>query len=139
MSDQPRNPSGSRWEPDADAAPTAQTPVTAAEPDPAPDETRVQLRGRAVLAGTATALTLGGGLTGFVIGHATAGDEANAFQPATTFQRDGSNQGAGRGQQGPPSLRDDDGDGFGPRQGLDGGSSSGGSNSSDPGSTGTGT
>lgn len=136
MNDQPNTPSGSRWEPDPDAETTAA-------------KRRDQPRGRAILAGAATALTLGGGLTGFVIGHATAGDEANGLRPATSFPRDGSNQGPGgrqyggrgEGQQGPPSFQggDGNGDGFGPPQGLDGSSSSNGSTGSGTGSTGTGT
>jgi hypothetical protein len=101
MTDEPHTPSGSRWEPEPDATPAA--PLD----DPAAEERRAQLRGRAVLAGAATALTLGGGLTGFVIGHATAGDDTNGFRPANF-----SNQGPG-GQQGPPAFRDHNGDGSG--------------------------
>lgn len=152
MADQPPTPSGSRWEPDPDETPTSETPVTepaapdapipasAGEPvaatdqagvpvatsdDPAAAEHRARLRGRVILAGAATALTVGAGLIGFVIGHSTNGDDA-AFVPAGNFQRDGS------GQQGPPSFPggrqdgDRDGDGFGPPQGFDDGSSSGG-------------
>jgi hypothetical protein len=169
MADQPTTPSGSRWEPDPDETPAAAGPapeVPAGEasateppasdaPDPygvplaeqidGPAERRAQLRGRAILAGAATALTLGGGLTGFVIGHSTAGDDAG-FRPAGNFQRDGSGPQLGEGQQGPPSFPggdrdgDQDGDGFGPPPGLDGGSSSSGSGGTDgTGSSGTGT
>jgi hypothetical protein len=133
MADQPTTPSGSRWEPepdtDLDDGATAQTPSDAepeaaydVPPDVPPDaeSRRARLRGRAVLAGAATALTLGGGLTGFVIGHSTAGDDANRFQP-TSFrggpgpqpgedQQFGNGQ-PGTGQQGPPSFGHDDGDG----------------------------
>jgi hypothetical protein len=162
MADQPTTPSGSRWEPDPDETPTtAGADVPAGEPpaSDAPDpygvpsaepiddaaERRAQLRGRAILAGAATALTLGGGLTGFVIGHSTAGDDAG-FRPAGNIQRDGSGPQLGEGQQGPPSFPggdrdgDQDGDGFGPPHGFDGGSSSSGSGGTDgTGSSGTGT
>jgi hypothetical protein len=149
MADQPTIPSGSRWEHDHDEtsetpateAATSESPIAdgptptdetygatseaAAVPpaapldDPAAEERRAQLRTRAILAGAATALALGGGLTGFVIGHSTAGDD-NGFRPAS-FQRDGSGQQpGGDGQQGPPSFRDNDGDGgFGPQQDSD--------------------
>jgi hypothetical protein len=171
MADQPTTPSGSRWEPDADEAPTSEASVSdeaaPAAPIPAPAarpsgttdqvgvpldepldvaaaaERRTQLRGRAVLAGAATALTLGGGLIGFVIGHSTAGGDAG-FRPAGNFQRDGGGPQLGEGQQGPPSFRDHggdrDGDGFGPPPGFGGGSSSSGSGGTDgTGSSGTGT
>ncbi|MGY2874075.1 hypothetical protein ACVW00_001265 [Marmoricola sp. URHA0025 HA25] len=130
MADQPPTSSGSRWEPDPDDAATAETPdVRTAEaritevqapdlePDvqtPAPDaDRRAQLRGRAILAGAATALTLGGGLTGFVIGHSTAGGDDNGFTPAN-FSRQGPGDGRqfGDGQQPPPGF-DRDGDGTG--------------------------
>ena len=130
MADQPTTPSGSRWEPDPDdTTPAGEAIEAAPEPygavappldDPAAEERRAQLRGRAILAGAATALTLGGGLTGFVIGHSTAGDDTTGFRPATSFQRDGSGQQPGgngqqfgEGQQGPPSMQDNDGDGGG--------------------------
>jgi hypothetical protein len=134
MADQPPTPSGSRWEPDPDETPTSEAPVTepaapdapipASAGDPAAAEHRARLRGRVILAGAATALTLGAGLIGFVIGHSTNGDDAG-FVPAGNFQRDGS------GQHGPPSFPggrqdgDRDGDDFGPPQGFDDGSSSG--------------
>jgi hypothetical protein len=146
MADQPTTPSGSRWEPDPDAGPeadldegaTAETPAAAESAptydvppvvpldDPGTEERRARLRGRAILAGAATALTLGGGLTGFVIGHSTAGDDTNRFQP-TSFQGGGPGQQSedgqqfgngqpGTGQQGPPSFGDD-GDGNGSQDG----------------------
>ena len=139
MNDETNTPSGSRWEPADDG----QSPeVTAAEApadpgvppaapldDPAAEERRALLRGRAVLAGAATALALGGGLTGFVIGHSTAGDGSADLRPANF-----SNQGPG----GPPTFRSGDGDGnddgFGPPPGFDSGSSS-----SDSGTTGSST
>ncbi len=154
-------PSGSRWEPTpgddqtpddtgtterADAVETPETVTPAPHEDPygvVPPVTpspvddadrRARLRGRAVLAGAATALTLGGGLVGFVIGHSTTGDD-NGFRPANfSGQQPGGR--LGNGQQGPPSFgdRDGDGPGFGqPPQGSDGGSSS------NSGSSGTGT
>ena len=153
MADQPTTPSGSRWEPDPDdTTPAGEAIEAAPEPygavappldDPAAEERRAQLRGRAILAGAATALTLGGGLTGFVIGHSTAGNDTFGFQPATnSFHRDGSGQQPGgygqqlgEGQQGPPSFLDGDGDGdgggFGGPPGSDGsdGSTSGGTTS----------
>jgi len=152
MADQPTTPSGSRWEPGSDEHPTTEHPTTeapAAEApaaydappvapldDPAAEERRAQLRGRAILAGAATALALGGGLTGFVIGHSTAGDDSTDFTPANSFRQDGSGQqpGGGRqfgeGQQGPPSFRDNDGDGFGAPPGSDSSSSDGTSSNS---------
>jgi hypothetical protein len=150
MADQPTTPSGSRWEPDPDETPTSEAPATpplaadatslagdpfgtpAHEPatttpeDPAAAERRAQLRSRAILAGAATALALGGGLTGFVIGHSTADDGAPAFRPAN-FSQQGPGQQFGEGQHGPPSFGDRDGDGdhgFGPPpQGFGNGSS----------------
>jgi len=143
MADQPTTPSGtpsgSRWEPtpeDTDGSPA----VAAAQADPVTDERRAQLRGRAVLAGAATALTLGGGLAGFVIGHSTAGDDANGFRPANfSGQQPGGQLGDGT-QQGPPSFGDHDGDGDGggfgqPPQGSNG--SSDGTSSSSSGASGT--
>lgn len=131
-------PSGSRWEPGPDETPTSEstptttdgTPIPVGPPpadasydvpgvagpvppeDPAAADRRAQLRGRAVLAGAATALTLGGGLAGFVIGHNTAGDSTNGFRPANfSGQQPGQ---LGEGQQGPPSFdRDGDGDHLG--------------------------
>lgn len=162
MADQPTTPSGSRWEPGSDEHPTTEHPTTGhpttghptteapaaydAPPvalldDPAAEERRAQLRGRAILAGAATALALGGGLTGFVIGHSTAGNDTSGFTPANSFQQDGSGQQPGggqqfgegqQGQQGPPSFQDHDGDGdgFGPPPGSDGSSSDGTSSNS---------
>ena len=179
MADQPTSPSGSRWEPDGpDGAPTAETP-RAAEPAAAPsypaagvgdsdtdaavaldeqvaDERRAQLRGRAVLAGAATALALGAGVAGFVIGHSTAGNDTNGFRPAGFTGQQGGQLGGqlggqtgqpgqlGEGQQ-PPGFghdgdrgHDGDGDhGFGqPPQGSTGGGSSSGSSGSGAGTTG---
>jgi hypothetical protein len=142
MADQPTTPSGSRWEPGSDENPAAENPTaeypTAETPaaydvplvapldDPAAEERRAQLRGRAILAGAATALALGGGLTGFVIGHSTAGNDTNGFTPANfSGQQPGGGQQFGEGQQGPPSFQDDDGDGFGAPPGSDGSSSGG--------------
>ncbi|MBW8750670.1 MAG: hypothetical protein JF565_04515 [Propionibacteriales bacterium] len=128
MADQPTTPSGSRWEPTDDAgtddastddAPAYDPddvlpppPLADAAVDPAVDpeaaQRRTQLRGRAILAGAATALTLGGGLTGFVIGHSTAGDGNDGFRPAGFSGPPGTgrfdDQGP-QGQQGPPSFR----------------------------------
>ena len=165
MADQPTSPSGSRWEPDGpDGAPTAETPASAEPPVPSyptagvdesgtdaavaldeqvADERRAQLRGRAVLAGAATALALGGGVAGFVIGHSTAGNDTNGFRPAGFTGQQGGQLGGqpgqlGEGQQ-PPGFghdgdrgHDGDGDhGFGqpPQGSTDGGSSSGSSGS----------
>ena len=164
MADQPTTPSGSRWEPDPDSAATAEAPA-AADPPPATsydapdigsaptphpldepaldepaDDRHAQLRGRAVLAGAATALALGGGVAGFVIGHSTAGNDTGTFRPTGfTSQQDGGQPGGqpGQGQQ-PPGFdhdgdRDGDGDGDGdgdhgfgqpPQGSTDGGSSS---------------
>jgi hypothetical protein len=143
MADQPTTPSGSRWEPETDQTPTTEAPVadpgaashappaaaaayadlpdTAAEDtaadDTAAEERRAQLRGRAILAGAATALTLGGGLTGFLIGHSTAGNGGNDFRPANfTGQVPGNGQ-LGEGRQGPPQFGDRDGDHVGDRDG----------------------
>ena len=96
------------------------------------DDRRAQLRGRAVLAGAATALALGGGVAGFVIGHSTAGDDTNGFRPAGfSSQQDGGQPGGqpGQGQQPPGFGHDADRDGdhdFGqpPQGSTDGGSSS---------------
>jgi len=162
MADQPTTPSGSRWEPDPDSAATAETPAaadpppataydapglgTAPTPEPLDEQPlaataadrHAQLRGRAVLAGAATALALGGGVAGFVIGHSTAGNDTGTFRPAGfSNQQDGGQPGGqlGQGQQ-PPGFghdgdqdgdRDGDGDhGFGqpPQGSTDGGSSS---------------
>ena len=140
MADQPSTPSGSRWEPGSDENPTTENPTTEAATydappgydappvapldDPAAEERRAQLRGRAILAGAATALTLGGGLTGFVIGHSTAGNDTNGFRPANFSGQQPGGQQFGEGQQGPPSFQghdgDDDGDGFGAPPGSDG-------------------
>jgi hypothetical protein len=134
MADQPTTPSGSRWEPTSEDAPSAESSRTAPDPlaevptyappipspvggdvdgAPATTERRVRLRSRAILAGAATALTLGGGLAGFVIGHSTAGDDANGFRPANfSGQQPGGQFGDGT-QQGPPSFGDRNGDGDG--------------------------
>jgi len=163
MSDNPTTPSGSRWEPDPEVAsdeaattespaavPTGptdysygQTPVTPDTDEPGP--ARANARGRAIMAGAAAALALGGGVVGFVVGHNTAGGDDVAFRPAG-FNGQGP---GGEGQQGPPSFRDhdDDGDGGGfgqPPQDSDGqDSSSGTTGGSTPqsgsGTTGTGT
>lgn len=151
MADQPTTPSGSRWEPESDETPRSQAAAPAADPadqeggapagattyadlpdaSPAPDDPgagqrRARLRSRAILAGAATALTLGGGLTGFVVGHSTAGNGANDFRPAGfTGQVPGNGQ-LGEGQQGPPSFRDQDGDHLGDPDG-DGNGGPGGS------------
>ena len=120
MADQPTTPSSSPSEPEPDEAATAETPATVDEPmtsrtpaaAPVTDDARVaderhqRLRSRAILAGAATALTLGGGLTGFVIGHSTAGDDD--LRPAT-FSRKGPG-GDGR-FQGPPGQPGDRGNG----------------------------
>ncbi|HEX2892751.1 MAG TPA: hypothetical protein VHO29_01960 [Marmoricola sp.] len=120
MADQPTTPSGSRWEPDPDHAPAAETPETPdtpwAEATPvAPDgttadERRAQLRRRAGLAGAATALALGAGVTGFVLGHSTADGGRDRLSPANfSNQLPGSGQ-LGEGQPGPPGFGDRDGD-----------------------------
>ena len=147
MVDQPTTPSGSRWEPESDETPTSQAAAEAdqeggapagatayadlpdASPaldDPGAENRRAQLRSRAILAGAATALTLGGGLAGFVIGHSTAGNGGNDFRPANfTGQVPGNGQ-LGEGQQGPPAFRDQDGDHLGDPDG-DGNGGPGGS------------
>ena len=140
MADQPTTPSGSRWEPASEETSSTESPETATAPatdvptyappiaPAAADERRAQLRSRAVLAGAATALTLGGGLAGFVIGHSTSGDDTNGFRPANfSGQQPGGQLGDGA-QQGPPSFGDHDGDGDGggfgqPPQGSNGSSS----------------
>ena len=96
MDDQPTTPSSSP----AEHEPAAVPPTDRA---PDGDERRQRLRSRAILAGAATALTLGGGLTGFVIGHSTASDDD--FAPAN-FSRQGPG-GDGR-FNGPPSPPRDD-------------------------------
>jgi hypothetical protein len=161
MADQPTTPSGSRWEPDPDQTPASEAPptpplatdapipagdpfgtpvsgpVTTESEDPAAAERRARLRSRAILAGAATALALGGGLTGFVIGHSTAGDSTPGFRPAN-FQ--GPGQQFGEGQQGPPSFGDRDGDGdHGFGQPQDFGNGSPGSGTSGSGTSGSGT
>jgi hypothetical protein len=153
MTDQPTTPSGSRWEPtaeDGEAVPESRIDQTLADPLPsqepyraepaADDERRAQLRGRTMLAGAATALTLLGGLTGFLIGHSTAGNGGNDFRPAgLTGQVPGSG-GLGEGQQAPPQFGDRDGDraggpdGDGGPGGLGGSGGFGSSNSSTDGS-----
>jgi hypothetical protein len=131
MTDQPTTPSGSRWEPDPDHAPTA-------EPPPAPEEPHAQLRSRAGLAGAATALALVGGLTGFVIGHSTAGGHADDLRPAN-FSGPGGNGQLGEGQQVPPSFggRDGDGDHLGHGPDLDGDGYGAPGGSGTPGSSGS--
>lgn len=158
MADQPTTPSGSRWEPTSDDATTIEpseantdaeadaplqapptmppaagtygVPVAETQPDPAADERRARLRKRSVLAGAATALALGGGLVGFVVGHSTAGDGANGFRPANfSGQQPGGPFGEGR-QQRPPAFGDHDGDGGQGPQGGNGSSSDGTSSSS---------
>lgn len=122
MTDQPTTPSGSRWEPER--AQGAQNPTTAdtdtAQDAPprrepsldggAAEERRAQLRRRAGLVGAATALVLGAGVTGFVVGHSTAGGGRDRFTPANfSGQLPGSGQ-LGEGQQTPPGFGDRDGD-----------------------------
>jgi hypothetical protein len=112
MADQPQTPSGSRWEPDADNDASPADPPGAPLDEPVAQDRRAQLRGRAILAGAATALTLGGGLTGFVIGHSTASDDGG-FRPAN-LSRQGPDDGRDFGNQPPPGVdRDDDGTGPG--------------------------
>lgn len=165
MADQPPTPSGSRWEPDpstaesssAAASPPEESELPAPEAwaptdDPAAAARRAQLRGRAILAGAATALTVGAGVAGFVIGHSTAG--GNDFRPANfTGQFGGGQFGGGEsgggpfgggqlrggqpgngqqgdGQQGPRAFGDRDGDGQpGPQPGTNGSSGSSSSSS----------
>ena len=111
MSDTPS--SGSRWEPGPDADPT--TPLAAAqaeatEPpaseDPAPQEPaaapptsdtrRTGRRTKAILAGSALGLLLVGGLGGFALGWALAGDESTP----SVVERD--TRDGGRGFPGAP-------------------------------------
>ena len=127
MADQPTTPSSSPSEPEPDEAVTVETPASveaattgapAAGPStdhaPEADERRPRLRSRAFLAGAATALTLGGGLTGFVIGHSTAGDDD--LRPANFSQRGPGGDGRFHGPPGPPDDRGngDRPDGSGP-------------------------
>ena len=143
MNDETDRPSGSRWEPGdgdrpqeslaAQASTGPDVPLPSPPDAPATEERRARLRGRAILAGAATALTLGGGLTGFVIGHATAGDSSADLRPAD-FSNQGPGGRSGDAQRGgPPSFRDGDGDGngFGPPRGSDDGSSSSDSGTTD--------
>jgi hypothetical protein len=118
MADQPQATTGSHEEPDTDhdttEQPTAETvvdqPAQPSQPaEPAPPAAD-RLRGRAILAGAATVLTLGGGLTGFVIGHATAHDD-DGFRPAN-FSRQG--PGDGQPRDGRPPGFDRDGRDGGP-------------------------
>ena len=87
MSDNDTPASGSRWEPPADADGATPTPAeappspteplaSAAEPPAVPGEQPRPRRrgGRAVLAAAGAGLILAGGIGGFAIGHATAGD-----------------------------------------------------------------
>jgi len=158
MADQPP-PSGSRWEPHPDdpvVAPqdldgpdhmatyeTEQVPTTAS-PDAAAEDRRAQLRKRSALAGAATALALGGGIAGFVIGHGTAGDD-NGFRPSNFTGQPGGQLGGqlGEGQQ-PRGFRDGDPDGDGdhgfgqPPQGSTQGSNDG-SGTTGSGAAGSGT
>ena len=121
MADQPQTPTGSHEEPEAEHDPAAQpdteqptaetvVPQEAQPPEPARPLTD-RLRGRAILAGAAAALTLGGGLTGFLIGHATADDD-DGFRPAN-FSRQGPG-GDGRPGGGQPPGFDRDGRDGGP-------------------------
>ncbi|HET6167426.1 MAG TPA: hypothetical protein VFE07_11415 [Marmoricola sp.] len=135
MTDQSNTPSGSRWEPESQHQTDAGAAPVGPLDDPEAATRRAQLRGRAILAGAATALTLGGGLAGFVIGHATAGDGSDDLRPAN-FSNQGPGGRLGEGQQGPPSFRS--GDGSAPPQGFDEGPSNG-SGDSGSGATGSGT
>lgn len=166
MADQPTTPSGSRWEPetdqpetdaplaDADGPSPATPPPAYADLPPALDDAalddpaqqrRSHLRGRAILASAATALTVVGGLTGFLIGHSTAGNSGDDFRPAGfTGQVPGNGQ-LGEGQQGPPQFGDRDGDhaggpdGDGGPGGLGGSGGSGGFGGSNSSTDGSGT
>jgi hypothetical protein len=136
MADQPPTPSGSRWEPDPNEHPTAETPsapvdepADALAPGPAgppaygdpaygdPDaeddlvaeERRARLRRRGGLAGAAAAIALGAGLTGFVVGHSTAGDRHDGFVPANFTGQVPGNGRLGQGQQQPPGFGERDG------------------------------
>jgi hypothetical protein len=64
---------------------TPNDPQDRPEQAPSGDGRRTPQRTRAILAGAATALALGGGLTGFLIGHSTADDDAR-FRPAGFHQ-----------------------------------------------------
>ncbi len=113
---------------DTDADIPAYDAGTADAGTDATDDRRALLRRRAVLAGAATALALGGGIVGFVIGHSSASSDSG-FRPANF-----SNQGPGGqlGEQRPRGFgdgghgfRDRGGNGFGqPPQGPNGSSSS---------------
>jgi hypothetical protein len=152
MADQPTTPSGSRWEPNPDEMPTTESPTAATDErpaaaaeglvdvppvppldDPAAEERRSRQRTRAIFAGAATALALGGGLVGFVIGHSTAGNDRTDFRPANFTGQQPGQLGDGQqfgGQQGQQGFQDPDGDGNGPQGPGNGGS---GSNSSSTG------
>lgn len=127
-------PSGSRWEPAAEDWPVDGTAVEASAVGPTETNTdtdarRAHLRGRTAMAGAATALALGGGLAGFVIGHGTAGDD-RGFTPANFSQQGPGNQGRLGDGQPPPGL---DGDGRGiPNGGGPGSTNPGGSNPGNP-------
>jgi hypothetical protein len=105
MSDETPPASGSRWEP-TDQEPTHQPvqPVQPAEPvpayavaEPAPRAPWLT-RARTIVAGGAVAVLLAGGLGGFAVGRATAGDGGDRV---------------GFDQQGGPAGFDRDGDGHG--------------------------
>ena len=145
MSEQDTPPSGSRWEPtpgQPDDTPTSEPAAHPAPPmvpssgsaerldseTPAPPA-RVRNRGRAAMAGAGLALLLGGGLGGFAIGHAVAGDAGDGGTGGTGVASVPDGFGCGPG--------DDDGDhhGFGgqPPQGVPGDEAPG----QDAGSTGS--
>lgn len=136
MDDQ--TPSGSRPEPAAEDRAADETwaeavPIgpteTSSDTNTGTDARRAQLRGRAAMAGAATALALGGGLAGFVIGHGTAGDD-RGFTPANFSQQGPANQRQFGDGQPPPGFN---GNGGGiPNGGGPGSTNQGSSNPGNP-------
>ena len=117
MTQTPPENSGNRWEPTPDQTADAgtqpeQLPAYAADPSthpyvdaaPAPTPSRRPTRTQAWLAGGAAAVLLAGGLGGFAVGQATAGDD-----DATRVDQQGGpagvdRDGDGRGFQGGPGT-----------------------------------
>jgi len=114
-----QQPSGNRWEPSAEAAPTAPEPM--GPPEAPGTRTSPWSRGRAAVAGAAAASLLVAGVGGFAVGRATGGDgdpgiQQVGFQPGDDGDGDGDDRGFGDRDGGPPPggvpqhLDDDGGD-----------------------------